>query len=116
VPRAIRERPRYALLLGLGLACLVGIGLVAGLLLAGGDDSPDADAAAATRQARELRSTRAELDEVQAELETLRSETEAAGNTVARQRARAEGWRRRAQRLEQRNGALQRALTQARQQ
>lgn len=111
MPRAIRERPRYALLLGLGLACLVGIGLVAGLLLAGGDESNDAGPAAETRQERELRTTRAQLEDAQAELETLRSEAEAAG----RQRARAEGWRRRAERLERRTRALRRALTQARQ-
>jgi outer membrane murein-binding lipoprotein Lpp len=114
VPRAIRERPRYALLLGLGLACLVGLGLIAGLLLAGGDESTGAGAAAATRQARELRATRAKLADAQAELETLRSQVEAAGDTAGRQRARAEGWRRRAERLEQRNRALRRALTQAR--
>jgi outer membrane murein-binding lipoprotein Lpp len=115
VPRAIRERPRYALLLGLGLACLVAIGLLAGLLIAGGDESTDAGLAAEMRQASELRATRAELEAAQAELETLRSEVEAAGDTTGRQRARAEGWRRRADRLAQRNLALRRALTQARQ-
>jgi outer membrane murein-binding lipoprotein Lpp len=102
-------------MLGLGLACLLGIGLLAGLLLAGGDESSDAGAAAQTRQARELRATRAELDEAQAELERLESEAEAAGDTAATQRARAAGWRRRATRLEQRNRALRRVLTQARQ-
>jgi outer membrane murein-binding lipoprotein Lpp len=116
VPRTIRERPRYALLLGLGLAGLVALGVVAGLLLAGGDDSsdagPDPRASAATR---ELRAARTELEDARAELETLQSDVEAAGDATARQRARAAAWRRRAQRLERRNQALQRALRQARQ-
>lgn len=114
MPRTIRERPRYALLLGLGLTCLVGLGLLAGLLLAGGDEStdpgPDSGAGA---EARELRATRAELADAQAELEMLRTDVDGA---TARQRARAASWRRRALRLERRNRALRRALTQARQQ
>ena len=115
MPRAIRERPRYALLLGLGLACLLGIGVLAGLLLAGGDETDAGPDAGETRQARELRATRAELEDAQAELGRLESEAEAAGDTAATQRARAAGWRRRATRLEQRNRALRRVLTQARQ-
>jgi hypothetical protein len=72
VPRAIRERPRYALLLGLGLACLVALGLVAGLVLAGGDDSTDPGPdAGASVEARELRATRAELEDAQAQLDSL---------------------------------------------
>ena len=117
MPRTIRERPRYALLLGLGLACLVALGVLAGVLLAGGDESGDSgpDAAAETRQARELRVNRAELEDAQAELETLQTDVEGAGDAAARQRARAASWRRRAQRLERRNQALRRALAQARQ-
>jgi outer membrane murein-binding lipoprotein Lpp len=115
VPRAIRERPRYALLLGLGLACLLGIGLLAGLLLAGGDETDAGSAAGETRQTRELRATRAELEDAQAELEAQRSDVEAAGDTAGRQRARAEAWRGRAERLERRNRALRRALIDARQ-
>ena len=115
MPRAIRERPRYALLLGLGLACLLGIGLLAGLLLAGGDESDAGHDAGETRRARELRATRAELEDAQAELEAQRSDVEAAGETAGRQRTRAEAWRGRAERLERRNRALRRALTEARQ-
>jgi outer membrane murein-binding lipoprotein Lpp len=115
VPRAIRERPRYALLLGLGLACLLGIGLLAGWLLAGGDETDAGPDAGETRRARELRATRAELEDAQAELEAQRSDVAAAGDTAGRQRARAEAWRGRAERLERRNRALRRALTEARQ-
>jgi hypothetical protein len=112
VPRAIRERPRYALLLGLGLAGLVAIGLLAGLVLAGGDDSTDPGSSV---EARELRATQAELEDARAELDSLQTEVENAGEATATQRARAAAWRRRAQRLERRNQALQRALAQARQ-
>jgi chromosome segregation ATPase len=115
VPRTIRERPRYALLLGLGLACLVALGLVIGLLLAGGDESSDPAAErTANLQARELRETRAELEDAQAQLDSLEGELENVGDAVARQRTRAEAWRRRALRAERRNAALRRALTQAR--
>jgi hypothetical protein len=113
VPRTIRERPRYALLLGLGLACLVALGLLAGLLLAGSDDSTDPGAEA--RQARELRSTRAELENAWAELETLEADAEGTRAAAARQRARAQAWRRRALRAERRSQALRRALAQAQQ-
>jgi outer membrane murein-binding lipoprotein Lpp len=113
VPRAIRERPRYALLLGLGLACLVALGVLAGLLLAGGDDSTSQQGPSA--EARELRATRADLEDAQAELDTLQADVENAGAAAARQRARAAAWRQRAQRLQRRNQALQRALRQARQ-
>jgi outer membrane murein-binding lipoprotein Lpp len=117
VPRTIRERPRYALLLGLGLAGLVALGVLVGLLLAGGDESTDPGPdRGASVEARELRTTRAELEDAQAELETLRTEVEGAGDSAARQRARAAAWRRTAARLERRNRALRRALTQARQQ
>jgi hypothetical protein len=116
VPRTIRERPRYALLLGVGLACLVALGVLVGLLLASGDDSTDPSPdAGASVEARELRATRAELEDARAELATLESDVENAGDATARQRARAAAWRRRAQRLERRNQALQRALQQARQ-
>jgi outer membrane murein-binding lipoprotein Lpp len=116
VPRTIRERPRYALLLGLGLACLVALGVLVGLLLAGGDESSDpASDRGASTQARELRSTRAELEDAQAELDSLQAEVEQAGDTAARQRARTQAWRRRALRAERRNRALRRALTQAQQ-
>jgi chromosome segregation ATPase len=112
VPRTIRERPRYALLLGLGLVCLVALGLLAGLLLAGGDESTEPTSGLG---ARELRTTRAELEEAQAELDSLEGELENVGDAVARQRTRAEAWRRRAQRAERRNAALRRALAQAQQ-
>ena len=116
MPRTIRERPRYALLLGLGLACLVALGVAAGLLLAGGDDSPDpASDRGASAEARELRSTRSELEDAQAELDSLRTESEQAGDAAARQRARAQTWRRRALRAERRNRGLRGALAQARQ-
>jgi cob(I)alamin adenosyltransferase len=116
VPRTIRERPRYALLLGLGLACLVALGLVAGLLLAGGDESTDpAPDQGASVEARELRETRAELEDAQAELDSLQGEFERAGDAAARQRARARAWRRRALRAERRTRALRQALAQAQQ-
>jgi cob(I)alamin adenosyltransferase len=116
VPRTIRERPRYALLLGLGLACLVALGLAIGLLLAGGDESTDpAPNQGAGVEARELRETRAELEDAQAELDSLEGEFERAGDAAARQRARARAWRRRALRAERRAEALRRALTQTQQ-
>ena len=111
MPRTIRERPRYAVLLGLGLACLVAIGLLAGLLLASGGDST-APSPGASVDARELRATKAELEAAQAQLDSLESQFERAGDAVARQRARAQAWRRRALRAEQRNRALRRALAQ----
>ena len=115
MPRTIRERPRYALLLGLGLACLVALGLVIGLLLAGGDESTDpAPDQGAGAEARELRETRAELEDAQAELDSLQAEFEQAGD-AARQRARARAWRRRALRAERRTEALRQALAQAQQ-
>jgi hypothetical protein len=112
VPRTIRERPRYALLLGLGLACLFAIGLLAGLLLAGGDDSTDATPDV---EARELRATRAELEDAQARLDSVQSESERAADAAARQRARAQAWRLRALRAERRSRALRRELAQAQQ-
>lgn len=104
--RTIRERPRLAALLGLGIACLVGIGLLGGVLLGGGDDSSGAgerERALQARQAGELRAVRSELEAARAEIDRL-------GRMGKRQEARAESWRRRAQRLESRNRALQRAL------
>ena len=116
MPRTIRERPRYALLLGLGLACLVALGVGAGLLLASGDESTEpAPDRGASAEARELRSTRSELEDAQAELDSLQTEFEQAGDAAARQRARAQTWRRRAVRAERRNGALRQALAQTRQ-
>jgi hypothetical protein len=116
VPRTIRERPRYALLLGLGLAGLVALGVLVGLLLAGGDESTDPGPdRGASVEARELRTTRAELEDAQAELDSLQTEFEQAGDATARQRARAQAWRRRALRAERRNRALRRALAQAQQ-
>jgi hypothetical protein len=116
VPRTIRERPRYALLLGLGLACLVALGLIAGLLLADGDDSTDPGPdAGSSVQARELRTTRAELEDTQAELGSLQTDLEQAGDAAARQRDRAQAWRSRALRAERRNRALRRALAEAQQ-
>jgi hypothetical protein len=116
VPRTIRERPRYALLLGLGLACLVAFGLVIGLLLGSGDESTNpAPDQGASVEARELRETRAQLEDAQAELDSLQGEFERAGDTTARQRARARAWRRRALLAERRTRALRRALAQAQQ-
>jgi hypothetical protein len=116
VSRTIRERPRLALLVGLGLACLVAVGALAGVLVAGGEDSPgDAGPTPAqTRQARELRAARANLDQAGAELSEARAEAGRAQRRGAAQRARADSWRRRAQRLEQRNRALRRVLARAR--
>jgi hypothetical protein len=116
VPRTIRERPRYALLLGLGLACLVALGVGAGLLLAGGDESTEpAPDRGASAEARELRSAQSELEDAQAELDSLQTEFEQAGDAAARQRVRAQAWRRRAVLAERRNRALRQALAQARQ-
>ena len=116
MPRTIRERPRYALLLGLGLACLVALGVLVGLLVASSDDSTEtAPDAGASVRAREPRATRADVEDAQAQLDSLESQFERAGDAVARQRARARAWRRRALRAEQRNRALQRPLAQAQQ-
>jgi hypothetical protein len=112
VTRTIRERPRFAALLGLGLACLVGLGLLGGVLLGGGEGSSGgaererADRLQA-RQARELRAVEAELGAARAEIDRLE-------RLGSRQEARAESWRQRAQRLDRRNSALQRALARAR--
>ncbi len=117
--RAIRERPRYALLIGLGLACLLGIGVLTGAVLSGGgdDSSPGDDRrarATEARQAQQLRAARANVEEAETGLGEARDELERAGQGNARQRARAESWRRRALRLQRRNLALRRALAQAR--
>jgi hypothetical protein len=108
VTRTIRERPRFAALLGLGVACLVGVGILGGLLLGGGESSSaeEGDRVRA-RQARELRAVRFELNAARREIRRL----ERLGR---RQEARAESWRRRAGRLDRRNEALQRALARAR--
>jgi outer membrane murein-binding lipoprotein Lpp len=102
---------------GLGLACLVAVGALAGVLLAGGDDSSPGDegrSQAQTRQAQQLRAaTRADLEQAGTELSEARDEAGRAQRRGAGQRARAESWRRRAQRLERRNRALRRALAQA---
>jgi hypothetical protein len=109
--RTIRERPRFAALLGLGVVCLVALGLLAGVLLGGGDSSgaenPERADRVEARLARELRAAEAELDAARTEIARL----ERAGG---RQEARAEGWKRRAQRLDRLNTALRRALAQER--
>jgi predicted RNase H-like nuclease (RuvC/YqgF family) len=106
VTRTIRERPRFAALLGLGVACLVGAGLLAGVLLGGGESSGAEDrdrlARVEARLARELRAAEAELAAARGEIERL----ERRGDRLE---ARAESWRRRAQRLERRNRALRQA-------
>jgi hypothetical protein len=122
VSRTIRERPRLALLVGLGLACLVAVGALAGVLLAGGDASSTGDQGrsqaqtrqAQTRQARQLRAARANLEKADTELSEARDGVGRAQRRGAAQRARAESWRRRAQRLERRNRALRRALAEIR--
>jgi hypothetical protein len=116
VARTIRERPRYALLLGLGLAGLVALGVLAGALLAGGDDSPDPGRSATeVRQAQQLRAVRLELRETREELAGAREEIADATEEGARRQARAADWRRRARQLAVRNRALRRQLTQAQQ-
>jgi hypothetical protein len=114
--RTIRERPRYALLLALGLAGLVALGALAGALLAGGGDSSDPGRSATeVRQAQQLRAVRLELREAREQLDSARDEVADAAEEGARQRARAAGWRRNARRLEIRTQALRRQLTQAQQ-
>ena len=107
--RTIRERPRFAALLGLGVVCLVGLGLLGGVLLGGGDSSGAENRERAdpvqAGLARELRAAEAELDAARTEIDRL----ERLGD---RQEARAESWRRRAQRLSRRNTALRRTLAQ----
>jgi hypothetical protein len=107
--RTIRERPRFAALLGLGVVCLVGLGLLGGVLLGGTDssgaDSPDRADRVQTRLARELRAAEAELDVARTEIARLE-------RLGGRQEARAASWKRRAQRLGRRNTALRRALAQ----
>jgi hypothetical protein len=116
VARTIRERPRYALLLGLGLAGLVAVGALAGVLLAGGDDSPETGRSATeVRQAQQLRALRLELRETRSELAAAGDEVEAAGEQDERQRARAATLRRRARQLERQNRVLRRRLAQAQQ-
>jgi chromosome segregation ATPase len=116
VARTIRERPRYALLLGLALAGLVAVGALAGVLLAGGDDPSDAGPSPTeVRQAQQLRALRLELRETRSELAAARDEAEAAGEQGDRQRARAASLRRRARQLERQNQALRRRLAQAQQ-
>jgi hypothetical protein len=115
VPRTFRERPRYALLLGVGLVCLVGLGVLAGVVIAGGDDSSEEEAAAAARarQAQALRTTRLNLEEARDDLAAGREELERLAEARARQRARAATLRRRALQLERRNQALREALAEA---
>jgi hypothetical protein len=114
VARTFRERPRYALLMGLGLAGLVALGVLAGALLAGGEDSSDpGPSAIEVRQAQQLRAVRLELREAREELDSMRDELSDATEEGERQQARAAGWRRTAQRLAIRNQALRRQLTQA---
>jgi hypothetical protein len=115
VPRTFRERPRYALLLGVGLVCLVGLGVLAGVVIAGGDDSSEEDAAAVARarQAQALRATRLNLEEARDNLAASREEVERLDDAGARQRARTAAWRRRALQLERRNQALREALAEA---
>jgi hypothetical protein len=117
VPKTFRERPRYALLLGVGLVCLVGLGVLAGVVIAGGDDSAEEEAAAAARarQAQALRATRLNLEEARDDLAASREELERLRGAGARQRARTAAWRRRALELERRNRALRLALEEAEQ-
>jgi hypothetical protein len=108
--RAIRERPRFAALLGLGVVCLVGLGLLAGALLGGSEKSGSAGERAERIQVRlagELRTARTELDSARAEIDRLE-------RSAGRQEARTARWRRRAERLERRNRALRRALARER--
>ena len=115
MPRTFRERPRYALLLGVGLVCLVGLGVLAWVVIAGGDDSSQEEAAAAARarQAQALRATRLNLEEARDDLAASREELERLDEAGARQRARTAAWRRRALQLERRNQALREALAEA---
>jgi hypothetical protein len=114
--RTIRERPRYAFLLGLGLAALLAIGVAAGLVLAGAADSEDSGPSATeVRQAQRLRALRLELSQTREDLATAREQLESATAATGRQRARAVGWRHRAQRLERSNQALQDQLEEAEQ-
>jgi hypothetical protein len=113
VPRTFRERPRYALLLGIGLVCLVGLGVLAGVVIAGGDDSSEEEAAAAARARQALRATRLNLEEARDDLAAGREELERLAEARARQRTRTATWRRRALQLERRNQALREALAEA---
>jgi hypothetical protein len=110
VTRTIRERPRFAAFLGLGVVCLVGLGLLGGVLLGGTEESSGAgerERALQVRQAQELRAARSELDAARGEIARL-------DRLGDRRDARVRALRRRTQRLERRNAALQRALAQAR--
>jgi predicted RNase H-like nuclease (RuvC/YqgF family) len=115
VPRTFRERPRYALLLGLGLACLVGIGVLAGVLVAGAiDDSSGEEAdASRARQAQALRATRLNLEEARDDLAAAQEELDRLGEAQARLRERAADWRRRVVELQRRNRELRLALEEA---
>jgi hypothetical protein len=104
VTRTIRERPRLAAITALGLACLVALGLALGLLLGGGDDSGSESAAAAQEQ-------RAAALELESKLDAANARAAGLEQAAARQRSRAQVWRERALRAEQRR-ALRRALTQ----
>jgi hypothetical protein len=110
--RTIRERPRFAALLGLGVACLVGVGLLGGVLLGGGEDSSNAGGRqrAEPVQAQQARDQQA----AEAELDTARGEVDRLERLAGRQDARAESWKRRARRLERENRALRRALARSR--
>jgi chromosome segregation ATPase len=112
--RTFRERPRYAVIVGVGLLCLVGLGVLAGFLLGGGaDSSSDEPSAAEVRQAQRLRALRLELSEAREELAAARDEVEAAAEQGERRQARIATWRRRAQQLERQNRVLRRQLAQA---
>jgi hypothetical protein len=91
--------------------------VLAGVVIAGGDDSAEDEAAAAARarQAQALRATRLNLEEARDDLAASREELERLEGAGARQRARTAAWRRRAFELERRNRALRLALEEAEQ-
>jgi hypothetical protein len=112
VNRAITERPRLAAITALGLAGLVVVGLVLGLLLGGSDDSRSQRAErSALRQVQEKRAAAVELE---TELEAANARAVRFEQAAGTQRSRAESWRQRAQRAERRSRQLRRALGRAR--
>jgi hypothetical protein len=116
MPRTIRERPRYAFLVSLGLVALLALGVAAGFVLASGLDTEDpGPSATEVRQAQRIRALRLELSQARGELVAARDRLKDAAAAAGRQRARAAGSRRRAELLERRNQALQDQLEEAQQ-